>query len=145
MVPVSLVAAFATCAETRVGCFRGCVRCRPTATRLRRSVFVLAFERESVWKISAHCMLPECSVRWLQARRRCQPKFFAGMQVSGFPVRQVQGQFGAEESAFAPMDTASDALAACENPLRSKLIVSVGRAQLHLDHRSKPNSAQECF
>ena len=57
----------------------------------RRSVFVLAFELASVWKILARCMLPECNVNWLHARRRCQPKIFAGMQVSGFTAFSRNG------------------------------------------------------
>ena len=42
----------------------------------RRSVFVLAFELASVWKILARCMLPNCSVRCLQACRATPPKYF---------------------------------------------------------------------
>ena len=37
-------------------------------------------------------------------------------QGSGFRVRQVQGQLGAEESAFVRMNTASDVLEAPRNP-----------------------------
>ena len=43
--------------------------------------------------------------------------------MSGFPIRQVQGQLGAEESAFVPMNTASDVLEERRNPHNPKLIV----------------------
>ena len=41
--------------------------------------------------------------------RTCYPKYFTLWAGSGFPAGQVQGQLGAEEAVFAPIDTVSDA------------------------------------